>query len=223
MKIVILGRRPGRPHRRAAPLARGGQRSHGGRHQRGHPARAAGPARHPHRGRQRRVPDGAGGGRRRRGRDHRRAHLQRRGQHDRLRGGVHAVPHAHQDRAHPRRGIHQPPGSCSARRPAGGRLHQPGAARHRVRRAADPLSRRPAGARIRRRQACAWSGCARTGRAAGRPAACASCAQHVPKIEARVVAIYRAGRAISTRGRHGASRRATRCSSSPRATTSAAS
>ena len=41
---------------------------------------------------------------------------------------------------------------------------------------------------------------ARAGRPAGRPAACASCREHLPKVEARVVAIYRDGRAIPPEG-----------------------
>ena len=59
MKILILGAGQVGPHGGLPSVARTGQRSHRGGYQRGRAARSAGPARHPHRGRQRRLPAGA--------------------------------------------------------------------------------------------------------------------------------------------------------------------
>ena len=87
-------RRPGRAHCGVPPVARRIERGHGRRHQRRGAARPAGSPRHPHRRRQRRLSVRARSRRLRLGGHHRRADLERRGQHDGLRGRVHAVPHA---------------------------------------------------------------------------------------------------------------------------------
>ena len=164
-------RRTGRAHRGVPPVARRIERSHGRRYQRRSPARPAGPPRHPHRRRQCRLSIGARSGGLRLGRYRRRADLERRGQHDGLRGRVHAVSHAHQDRAHPLVRIHASSEVVRRRGAVGGRVDQPRAAGHRVHRAADQVSRRAAGAGLRRRPRAPGRHPRAQGRIAGRPAA----------------------------------------------------
>ena len=81
----------------------------------------------------------------------------------------------------------------------GRRLDQPRATGHRVRGAADPLSRRAAGAGFRRRPGAAGG----HSRAAGRPLvgqALRTLREHIPTADARVAAIYRAGKSIKPEG-----------------------
>ena len=75
----------------------------------------------------------------------------------------------------------EPPGAVQRRRAVGGRLHQPRAAGHRIRRAPHPLPRHAAGARLRRRQGAPGGGA--RARAAGcwSATACASCRSTCPR------------------------------------------
>ena len=83
---------------------------------------------------------------------------------------------------------------------AGGFLHQPGAAGHRVHRTPDRTSRAPCRCWISRTARCAWSACAPTRTASSWGSVCANCASTCPKTEARVVAIYRQSGAVKPEG-----------------------
>ena len=84
----------------------------------------------------------------------------------------------HQDRAHPLRRLLRPPGAVRRERDPGGPRDQPGAARHRLRRAADPLPGRAAGARFRGRPRAARRHARAEGRHARRPPAAGAARPH---------------------------------------------
>ena len=147
------------------------------------------------------YPDGARSRRRRRGRHPRRAHQQRRSQHVACEVAFTLFRTPDQDRPHPRRRVHQRARSCSASDALAvdvfispeqlvteyvERLH--------------PSSRRAAGARFRRRHGAPGRRARPSRTACWSGRACASCREHLPDIEARVVAIYRNGRCVPPDG-----------------------
>ena len=222
MKIIILG--AGQVGRTAAyHLAReAGERSHGRRHQGRAAARPAGSHRHPHGRRQRDAARHPRSRRRARGRHLHRADQQRRSEHDGVPDRLEPVQQGRDaHRAHPLRRFHQASqavlrrGSRLRRR----RADQPGAARHRSRRAPDPVSRRAAGAGLRRRPRAPGRREGATRRRARRPAAQATAratSRATMRASPRSIATARASSRPATRS----SSMATRCSSSPRARTS---
>ena len=93
--------------------------------------------------------------------------------------------------------------SCSRRgsRIRRRRADQPGAARHRSRRAADPLSRARCRCWTSPTAACGWSACKRAAAAARSSASSSSsCRTHIKGRDARVAAIYRDGHSIKPEG-----------------------
>ena len=115
----------------------------------------------------------------------RRADQQRRGEHARLPRCLDPVPDAQEDRASALVRLRRARSAVRRERRRRRRLDQPGAARDRIRRQADPLPRRPPGARFRGRTRAARRHPRAAGRSAGRPGAANAARAHSEHRRAR--------------------------------------
>ena len=152
-------------------------------------------------------PARARAGRRRRRRHARRADQQRRSEHDRLPDRLHAVPHAApRSRASARARRTLLAHRHAVRRRRGFAVDvcdQPRAAGHRVHRAADPLSRRAAGAGLRRRPRAPGRHAGASRAACWSASSCARCASTSRTSTRASPPSTATGGSIDARRRHG--------------------